>query len=884
MMRQEGVAYSGAMNASGQQACDANGFDDLMRHYRVPSGRFDELRACGPDQTMTGPGPDPVWSQLLGTLRPPIGHELDQRLANVRRQVHDNGVTYNVYADAHGTQRPWSLDLLPLLLSPDDWQHLEAGVRQRARLNERLMRDLYGPQTALAEGLLPAALVHGHPGYLRALHGTPPVGGRFLHLQSFDLARGPDGLWWLVGQRTQAPSGLGYLLENRLIVADQFAAAFELMPVQRLADSYRMLIDGLRAHCPGGPDAHLALLSPGPYNETYFEHAYLARYLGLTLVQGSDLVVRQERLYLKTIKGLVPVHGLLKRVDDDFLDPLELRADSTLGVPGLLQAIRAGNVLVANTPGSAYLESAALLGFLPALAQHWLQQELLLPALPTWWCGEHSAMEQGLAQLAGCVIKPSYPRHGQHHSFEPVLGSTLSPDSLQQWGDAIRAQPAHHCLQTYLPLSHMPTWRSDASGRMGLQARAVMLRVFALGDAQNGWQVLPGGLARVAPTQADLISMQSGGSSADVWALSASRHDHPPVQAPHLTPPGLMQRQGLITSTAAENLFWIGRYTERVHNATRLAQLCLSSLHNDNKRCDELMHWLGTMARANTLVDAAAPSPGRSSEAFEQALISSLARLDGASSVGFYLGALKSAASRVRERLSLEHWRRISQAEASLQAQWLALPSSPQDQRSAASALLESLRAHMAGVNGAQTDRMVHDDGWRLLHLGRHIERLSFMASSWNLALACGCLSTAAGLEALMALFDGDKALHKQLPQDRALAALIDSLLLDTDNPRSLAWVSQTLRTDLALLPDSSEPGQPPLSQVIPDPAAYKQHTRHTPTQWPPDGDSQEAAHDTAALQHWLKVCVQASVEVSNQVSARYFTHTQLRDQSLGTA
>jgi len=291
------------------------------------------------------------------------GAALDQHFASLQRQIRDNGVTYNVYVDTEGPQRPWSLDLFPLLVDVADWQHIEAGVQQRVRLLDAVMADVYGPQRLLHDGLLPPALVHGHPGYLRPMAGVQPVGGVHLHVAAFDLARGPDGNWWVVGQRCQAPSGLGYLLENRLAVSRQFPQAFQALKVQRLASTYRALMDSIKTASPAGVQAHIALLTPGPFNETYFEHAYLARYLGLTLVEGSDLQVRDERLFLKTLRGLVPVHGLLKRVDDQYLDPLELRPDSTLGVPGLLQAIRAGNVLVANSPGSAFLESPALLGF-----------------------------------------------------------------------------------------------------------------------------------------------------------------------------------------------------------------------------------------------------------------------------------------------------------------------------------------------------------------------------------------------------------------------------------------------------------------------------------------------------------------------------------------
>ncbi len=317
-----------------------------------------------------------AWGEFFSNCETDDLGTLDQRAATLARQIRDNGVTYNVYADEGGPQRPWSLGLFPLILSAQSWTQIETGVTQRVRLLDRVMADVYGPQELVAQGLLPPALVQGHPGYLRAMHGVQPVGGTHLHIAAFDLARGPDGNWWVVSQRTQAPSGLGYLLENRLAVSRLFPQAFESLQVQRLAGTYRALMESIKSMSPAGQDAHIALLTPGPYNETYFEHAYLARYLGLTLVEGNDLIVRDQHLYLKTLRGLVPVHGLLKRLDDQFLDPLELRSDSTLGVPGLLQVIRAGNVLVANAPGSAFLESPALLGFLPALSRHLLGEDV----------------------------------------------------------------------------------------------------------------------------------------------------------------------------------------------------------------------------------------------------------------------------------------------------------------------------------------------------------------------------------------------------------------------------------------------------------------------------------------------------------------------------
>jgi uncharacterized circularly permuted ATP-grasp superfamily protein/uncharacterized alpha-E superfamily protein len=837
-------------------------------------GHLDELRGTIAINTEAiKPATTGAWGLFLSQTEAQTAADLDQRYASLQRQIRDNGVTYNVYADDNGPQRPWSLDLFPLLIEPEQWQRIEAGVLQRMQLLEHVLADVYGPQRLLTRGMLPPALVQGHPGYLRAMHGVEPVGGVRLHIAAFDLAHGPDGNWWLVGQRCQAPSGLGYLLENRLAISGQFPQAFQALRVQRLASTYRALMDSLKSRSPAGEDAHLALLTPGPYNETYFEHAYLARYLGLSLVEGSDLIVRDESLYLKTLKGLVPVHGLLKRVDDQYLDPLELRADSTLGVPGLLQAIRAGKVLVANAPGTAFLESPALMGFLPALAQEVLGQGLSLPALPTWWCGERSAMEEVLPRLSQCFIKPTYPGSALHPGFDAVLGRSLSPRERDEWAGRIMRQSEEHTMQAYLPLSQMPIWQPGSAnasrasdGRM--LPRSAMLRVFAVSDPVQGWRVLPGGLARVAAVEADVASMQQGGSSADVWALTQGTVDSTTLLQPAITPATLAQRKRLVTSRAAENLYWLGRYTERAENAIRLARLTLECLNGEEQSSPPLLAWLGRMAVANTLVLPGVPSPAQARRVFERSLIAGLGSTEGATSVGFSLRALKMAGSAVRERLSQEHWRVMVRAEEELTSSFAAQARNGDYPVQAALHILKSCGDHMAAITGAQTDRMTRDDGWRLLSIGRHIERLAFLASSLNCALDTGSLRTDGGFEALISLFDSTITFHAQYQQSRDLAALVDLLVLDGDNPRSLAWVAHTLRGRLAKLAGSAPDALSPLAQQVPDPSAWS---------------LAQLCEQPAALQNMLQQILSATLKVSEEVSATYFTHANDSKHSVGT-
>jgi uncharacterized circularly permuted ATP-grasp superfamily protein/uncharacterized alpha-E superfamily protein len=737
---------------------------------------------------------------------------------------------------------------------------------------DRVMADVYGPQRLLASGLLPAALVLGNPGYLREMHGSVPPGDTFLHIAAFDLARGPDGHWWVVSQRTQAPSGLGYLLENRLAISRQFPEAFDAMQVQRLAGTYSALVAGLKRMSAAGDDALIALLTPGPYNETYFEHAYLARYLGLPLVEGSDLTVRDERLYLKTLQGLKPVHGLLKRLDDEFLDPLELRSDSTLGVPGLLQAVRAGNLLVANAPGSAFLESPALLGFLPALARHLLGEELSLPALPTWWCGERAVLDEVLPQLGDCVVKPTYAGSPHHDSFDAVLGDTLNRRQRDEWAGRILRRSDEHTLQSQLPISQMPTWRSLTSsshGSGGIAPRSVMLRVFAVSDGPGSWRVLPGGMARVAGAGAGsgIASMQRGGSSADVWVLAPGHVDPTTMLQPTLSPVALAQRVRLVTSRAAENLFWLGRYTERAENTVRLARLALQVLNGDDQSSQPLLAWISAMAEDNGLVLPSVPAATQARRVFERSLIDGLGRPERGS-VAFNLQALRQAAAGVRERMAHEHWTIIVRAEEEFLRRSAEHAAGDGYQAVDALRLLEAASGHLAAITGGQTDRMTRDDGWRLLSVGRHIERLSFLSQAMALAFETGAVHDVAGFEGVLALFDSTITFHAQYQQTRDVAALLDLLVIDRDNPRSLGWVAQQLRSRLTRLA-GQRPGElGALLPAVPDPEKWDLVSLCSTV----GGDAE--APGALGLHALLQHCTEATFTLSDAIGALYFTHS----------
>lgn len=423
---------------------------DLLDRYPLTAGTYHELLDDSGSVRAH-------WRRLLDHLQRSTPAQLAQRQALLTRQIQENGVTYNVYADPKGADRPWELDLLPHVLAADEWQHLSAGIAQRARLLNAVLADLYGPQRLIKEGLLPAELVFGHNNFLWPCQGIQPPDGAFLHLYAVDLARTPDGRWWVTADRTQAPSGAGYALENRTIVSRAFPDLYRDLQVQHLTGFFRTLQETLARQAPGDDQPPLiVLLTPGRFNESYFEHLYLARQLGYPLVEGGDLTVRDSTVFLKTLSGLRRVHAIMRRLDDDFCDPLELRTDSALGVPGLLDAVRQGNVLVANALGSGVLESPGLLGFLPKINEFLFGEALILPSIATWWCGEAPVLAEALEKMPELLIKPAFPSQ----SFAPVFGRDLNDEQRQALAERMRARPYAYVAQELAQLSQAPVWHT----------------------------------------------------------------------------------------------------------------------------------------------------------------------------------------------------------------------------------------------------------------------------------------------------------------------------------------------------------------------------------------------------------------------------------------
>ena len=813
-------------------------------------GHYDELRAAAGDLR-------PAWQQFFTHLGATGFADLDRRAALLARQIRDDGVTYNAWRPDGSIQRPWSLDLLPLIVPAEEWAQIEHGITQRARLLNAVMRDVYGPQRLLRDSFLPPALVYGHPGYLRPLAGFRPADGVYLHIVAFDLARGPDGAWWLVGHRTQAPSGLGYALQNRMIVSRLFPEAFRELRVQRLGASFRRLLDMLYRCSPAGDGAapRIVLLTPGPYSETYFEHIYLARYLGVPLAEGGDLTVRDDRVFLKTLHGLEPVHGILRRLDDDFCDPLELRSDSALGVPGLLQAIRAGHVMVANGLGSGFLESPAIAGFLPAIAERLFGEKLALPSLATWWCGEAAAMEGGLPQLEKMVVKPTCAAQARAQGWDTEVAGRLPAERRQRLEERIRQRPDDYTLQECLPMSEVAIWRDRS-----LQPRQAMLRVYAVADGQGHWHALPGGLTRVAGDE-QVVTMARGGSSVDTWVLTSGPVETFSMLPGPLTAAALESARRPVTSRAAENLFWMGRYTERAEFGVRLARALLALLGEDADVPLPLLDTVARLAIAHGLVPAVVPMPSQSLAVFERTLIAGLFDEAEGRSVAFSVASMARAGEQVRERLSVEHARLIARTLDELRAAGGAAADDGVVTEDEAVDMLQHLELRLAAVTGAQADRMTRDEGWRLLAIGRQVERLITLASSLQAMFDTQQALAEQGFELLLQLADSVITYRSRHQRWQHPVALIDLLVRDQANPRALACVVRTLRQELAQLP--APHGEELLARLGPT------------SQWPTIETLTTAGADghMHSLLELVETLVAVGIGLSEAIGSRFFSH-----------
>jgi uncharacterized circularly permuted ATP-grasp superfamily protein/uncharacterized alpha-E superfamily protein len=745
----------------------------------------------------------PHWQTLVSALNQMGPPGLAERWQEGRRLIHDNGVTYNIYGVSNdgeqsglpqSVERPWPQDPLPFVLPPAEWASIEAAISQRATLLNHVLRDLYGPQRLLRDRKLPSEFIFGHPGFLRPCSGVVPPCDIWLHSYSADIARSPDGRWWVLADRTQAPSGSGYALENRLVSLRVLPDVFRTGNVQRLAPFFQAYKDTLRMLAPKKENPRIVLLTPGPFNETWFEHAFLARYLGFTLVEGGDLTVRNNRVYLKTLGGLLPVDVIVRRQDDTFCDPLELRGDSMLGVPGLVQAVWSGNVAVANALGSGLVESSGLAAFLPALSKHILGESLRMPNIATWWCGEDGPRAQVAERMGNLVIKPAIPAL----DFEPIFGARLGVKQRALLVEKIKANPTAYVAQEQVSLSTVPV---VVDGQ--LDSRHLVLRVFAVAT-NRGYAVMPGGLTRVTSSLDSLVvSMQRGGGSKDTWVLADSPAPEFSLLRRSAGPLPVSRATFDLPSRVADNLYWLGRYLERFETAVRTVRVVLPKLYTEgDATTTAALHCCRNILAGGGWVKAAEAE--RLTEAEVHAAITDpevRTSLRGSSR------EIRRVARLLRDRISNDAWRVLKQ----IDKQFTATPPGSMQydalRNSWAQDLLDNAVISLSAFSGIATENMTRGHGWRFLDMGRRLERAVQTVQLVRRGLGFEDEPGDPELATILEIADSTLTYRSRYLNALQTDLVLDLLLLDEGNPRSAAYQLSKLRKHVERLPESHLPG-----------------------------------------------------------------------------
>lgn len=709
--------------------------------------------------------PRPGWATLIAALEQPGPETPEQRFARADRYLRDAGVYYRLYGRADGAERQWPLAHLPLLIDEEEWQAIAAGVVQRAELLERVVADIYGENRLVADGLLPPELIVASPEFLRPLVGVKPAGGHFLHFCAFELGRGPDGRWWVLGDRTQAPSGAGFALETRAATSLALGDALGRLAVRPLTGFFREFRDALLDR-GRRMEGRAALLSPGPHNETYYEHAWLARWLGIMLLQGEDLTVRDGRLLVRTVAGAEPVTVLWRRLDAAFADPLELLPGSELGTPGLVEAVRCGTVCVVNALGSGVLETRALLAFLPRIAEA-LDAPLMLPNIATWWCGEAAARDHVERNLDALTIGPALStRPGFEDDAETRLGARLDAAAEAALRARLRQDGASVVAQETVTLSTTPVHVGGV-----LEPRPVCLRVFAA-RTERGWTVMPGGFARVGfSLDTRAIAMQNGGQAADVWVLARTPAETAPGPARAETRLA-RETTGALPARAADSLFWLGRYAERVESSLRLLRAYHVRLAETGRPelpilADIRLH----LARLGLAVEPAIP-PG---------LVASVE------------SAVASAAQ-VRDRFAPDGW--LALADLARTIREFAARVLPGDD---ASRGMTVLLRKLSGFSGLAHENMYRSTGWRFLEIGRRLERA--IQTAWTLAWLTRDDAPDGAADLAVEIGDSLITHRRRYSADASRLSVLDLLALDSRNPRSIAFQAVRIREEVAALP-----------------------------------------------------------------------------------
>ena len=742
----------------------------------------------------------PDWETFFQSYAQVGDEEMRNRNNDTLRLLKENGVTYNIYGDPNGLNRPWKLDNIPFIISKGEWTSIESGLSQRAQLLNLILEDIYGERNLIKKGILPMELIYNHSGFLRPCSGIKQPGKHQLTLYSADIAKSKEGRIWVVNDRTQAPSGSGYALENRTTMTRVIPELFNGLKVRHLSPYFTALRNGLNEIAPqGNMNPRIVILTPGSQNETYFEHSYLSSYLGFTLVQGNDLIVKDNFVWLKTMGGLERVDVILRRVDDIYCDPLELKADSQLGIPGLLQCVRSGNVSIANPLGSSILENPGLMPFLQLTSRYFFNEDLILPTIASWWCGQPKELQYVLDNMQNLVIKKI---HRNPTGSSSVDGASLTTRELAAFKQQLRANPAIYVGQEKVEISVSPSLINDK-----IVPQKVLFRSFLVSH-QDEYIAMAGGLVRSSADASNfLISSQSGGFSKDAWIISpepgrvvSSLKETPGI--------GAETYQDMLPSHAAENLFWVGRYTERVLGNARFLRTVMQFLAEGNKLITE-----NNRETERNLLEAftrySFTLPGFIGEDADEIFKDPWKELKDilfnekrAGGIKYNFIQFHKAIHEVRDHWSTDTWRVIRNMEEGLQN---LIPLSHHGHLHMIHTL-DNLITSIVAFIGLNRESISREQGWIMLDLGRKIEQSLLVITMLKTNLVKKHSDQVEYNLQQSVLMSNESLVNYRYKYRRPLQNLlvIDLLLFDPSNPRSLTYQVVRLKAYLQNLPKNS--------------------------------------------------------------------------------
>ncbi len=817
----------------------------MLPTYRRVTGTFDEMFS---DDGV----PRADWNHAAVTFDALGLEELRARSEQSARLLEDDGVTYagtdNVAAPNRG-RRSWDLDPIPVFLDSSEWTRIAAGIVQRAELLNLLLTDLYGPRTLIRHGLVPPEVIFDDPSFLRECDQIRLPTTQQLFTCAIDLARDPDGDFIVLGDRTQAPSGAGYALENRSVVSRVFSNLYRESGVQRVEPYFRTLRAALQGVAQTGTDnPRIVILTPGPLSETAFEHAYLATQLGISLVEGKDLVAQDGGVWMRTLGRLERVDVILRRVDASYCDPLELRSDSRLGVAGLVETCRTGGVSVVNTLGSGVLENPALLSFLPRLAPALLGESLLLPTVPTWWCGDAIERQHVSANLDRLLVHSTNRRESDQY----IRGWELSTQELDTLRRRIDSSPHQWVAQEMIEYASVPTLAAD-----GLEGRRASLRTFLVARGDS-YLPMPGGLTRAAALmESRSVSNRSGGLSKDTWVLASE----PERLGNFWLKPGptvtAQAPEESMSTRAAENFFWLGRYAERAESVLRLLRVTQDRRNDFATNADRAGH-----ACLLVLYEALRSISDPSATTLMQAAVDE----QRPGTLAHAVRRMLDASHAVRDQLGSDTWLALGRLDRELAE--LAAPTT--DWQTTAQQPLSSIMESLLAFGGLASETMIRDPGWLLMDVGRHLER----AIQLTLLLEATVTSAASTptdsllMESVLTASESIITYRRRYRAQAQTETLLDLLLLDPANPRSLRFQIASITGHLAMLPPTTSPlAQDTLEELVKEASNGIDQLRTA------DLASTDATGRRGELVAFLTSHLDLLHRIADAVSANHFAH-----------